>query len=190
MRVIAGQYKGRVIPFNNKSMNNAESTSQILKEALFSIVGSSIESAIFLDLFACSGQISLEALSRGAGNVIINEKDRRRYFFIRDMLTEINIPQKDYELYNLDFRRMLEIIDKNNVKPNVIFLDPPYVKSKGLPEGIYKLIIEELENLKLVNSGVELYLQHFTGNVFPSKIGELDQVDSRKYGSSTLTIYR
>ena len=76
MRIIAGEFKGRRIPFNNRKYGNARVTSDFVKKAVFSSLGEILCGKYFLDLFSCSGQIGLEACSRGA-QVVINEPDRR-----------------------------------------------------------------------------------------------------------------
>lgn len=81
MNVIAGTYKGRTIPFSNRKFNNADITPQKLKGALFSILGEDLTGKSFLDLYACSGQVGIEAVSRGASFVLFNELNKKKIFF-------------------------------------------------------------------------------------------------------------
>ena len=81
MRVIAGRLKGRRIPFNNRRFGNARVTSGRVKEAVFSMLGTELQGLRFLDLFAGSGQMGLEAFSRGC-DAVMNELDRPRHAFL------------------------------------------------------------------------------------------------------------
>ena len=93
MRVISGTLKGITIPFDNDKYDNANATPQKVKEALFSILGDDLIGKSFLDLYACSGQIGIEALSRGAELVVFNEIDIRRYHFIKSQIEKRNLTE-------------------------------------------------------------------------------------------------
>ena len=86
MRIVTGIYRGRRIPSGNR-LGDIRLTSTRLKEAVFSMLGPDLQGQTFLDLCAGSGQIGLEALSRGA-TVEFNEPDRRRLSQIRSLLDE------------------------------------------------------------------------------------------------------
>ena len=86
IRVIGGSLKGRKIPFDNKKFKNADITTQKVKGAVFSMLGEDLYGTAFLDLYGGSGQIGLEALSRGSRIVIINEKDKERYEFLKSFI--------------------------------------------------------------------------------------------------------
>jgi 16S rRNA G966 N2-methylase RsmD len=81
-------------------------------------------------LFACTGQIGLEALSRNAGLVIFNDLNRDRISDIRSNISRLEMQEKSL-VFNLGFNQCLTAIRKNCITPDIIFLDPPYPKTKG-----------------------------------------------------------
>ena len=188
MRVIGGIFKGRTIPFVNQKYDNADITSQIVKEALFDILGKRIKGSLFLDLFSCSGQIGLEALSRGAASVYMNESDSRRFSFLMKL-------KKDFELgdasvfMKYDAPRCLKKLYTDGVSFDFIYLDPPYVKAKGSAP-VYDDIIQEISSYGILCDKGEIITQHFSQNLMSEKIGLFSVNDSRKYGLNTLTFYR
>src|SRR3990172_4106761 len=95
IRIIAGGLKGRVIPFSNKKFDDADITPQKVKGAVFSMIGEWLEGKGFLDLYAGSGQIGLEALSRGADPVVLNEPDARRFHFITSYLDGLDLARSE-----------------------------------------------------------------------------------------------
>ena len=91
MNVISGKLKKRRIPIPVHNFKNIETTPQKVKGALFSIIGEDLTNKTFLDLYSCTGQIGIEALSRGAALVVMNENDKKKYAFIKNLI-------KDWEL--------------------------------------------------------------------------------------------
>jgi 16S rRNA (guanine(966)-N(2))-methyltransferase RsmD len=89
VRIISGTLRGKVIPFLNSRYGDADITSQKVKGALFSMLGEHLNGKVFVDLFSGSGQIGVEALSRGADLVVFNESDRSRFRFIKDFADAI-----------------------------------------------------------------------------------------------------
>ncbi len=122
IRVISGTYKGRLL--NIPDSKTTRPTTDKVKQAIFSIVKKYIEGAIFLDLFAGSGSIGIEAISRGAKKTYLNEKDVRAFKIIKENLKSLNIEESLYELVLKDYRLFLK--KYKDVKFDVVFLDPPY----------------------------------------------------------------
>ena len=122
IRVISGTYKGRLL--NIPDSKTTRPTTDKVKQAIFSIVKKHIEGSIFLDLFAGSGSIGIEAISRGAKKTYLNEKDVRAFKIIKENLKSLNIEESLYELVLKDYRLFLK--KYKDVKFDVVFLDPPY----------------------------------------------------------------
>ena len=78
----------------------------------------------FLDLFGGSGSIGIEAYSRGANPVYINDKNKEAYKIILENLKSLSIT--DIKIFNLDYLNMLSLLKDRNIKFDIIFLDPPY----------------------------------------------------------------
>jgi 16S rRNA (guanine(966)-N(2))-methyltransferase RsmD len=187
MKVSGGRFKGRPIPFSSKKYGNAESTPQKVKEALFSMLGEDLTGASFLDLFACSGQVGIEALSRGADMVVFNEIERARYLFIRDLVGEWDREQRAVVLH-MPSSRCLKYLEKRGFSFDYIFLDPPYAKTAGVAP-LYAALIDEIDRYAVTKPGTRIIIQHFASNDLPGRVGGFEQVTSRRYGSSALSIY-
>lgn len=123
MRIISGQYGGR--RFSLPKSFKGRPTTEVAKEALFNILQNRInwEETSFLDLFAGSGGIGFEALSRGAKSVLAVEKDARHSAFIKSIAEQLETTN-----YSVQTRDVLNFIDKSETFGTfeVIFADPPY----------------------------------------------------------------
>lgn len=120
MRVISGKY--RRIPLETIPGDKTRPTTDRIKETLFNMIADDIRDCVFLDLFAGSGQIGIEALSRGAEHVTFVENNKRAFDCIRKNLNKVKADSENYNLYFSDAFKWLE-------KPgsyDLIFMDPPY----------------------------------------------------------------
>ncbi len=185
IRVIAGTLRGRVIPFSVKRFGNADITPQKLKEAFFAIIGG-LEGKVFLDLFACSGQMGIEALSRGASCVVMNDADAKRYRFIREQVDAIGEKTRAMVLHGR-YRRALSILKARNMAPDVIYADPPYPVHSEADE--YGRLLGRIAESGVLNSGGVIALQHRTGAVMKETPGGYALTDTRAYGSNALSFY-
>ena len=187
MNVIAGTYKGRTIPFSNRKFNNADITPQKLKGALFSILGEDLTGKSFLDLYACSGQVGIEAVSRGASFVLFNELNKKRYSFIKNLLEEWKCDGVTRVL-SMPAGRCIRYVSGQEYKFDIIFCDPPYekVREKSVR---YKMILREISEARILKQDGIVVVQHFGKTIVPEKAGDLSLVNTRKYGSNSLSEY-
>ncbi len=155
MRVISGKYKGRRILFESK--NNYRPTLSRIREDIFNLLSHNnnldldLKNLIFCDLFAGTGSIGIEALSRGVKKVIFNDIDRSNTDKIKDFLKSVK--DVNYEIINKNpFLQEIDIL--NNCE--IIYIDPPYdhsfnlIKSKILDK-IQSNILIILENSHVIN---------------------------------------
>ena len=127
MRIVAGKNKGNILK-SPKDLS-IRPTSQKVREALFDILRTDIEETFFLDLFAGTGAVGIEALSRGAKKVIFIDKEVKCIKIIKENLERTKNSQNAF-VYKIDFLAGLKLLAKKNYLLDYIFLDPPY--SKGL----------------------------------------------------------
>ncbi len=187
VRIIAGTMKGRVIPFDNRKFDNADITPQKVKGAIFSMIGEWLHGKSFLDLYAGSGQIGIEAVSRGSEPVVFNEADTRRFIFIKSSLQNLGIVS-GVELLNLPALKALEMLRDRNYMFDYIFLDPPYVKIKETAED-YNEIIGKIGECGALTPGGEIIVQHFSGNIIREDVGSYHIKMIKKYGKTSLSVY-
>lgn len=176
MRVITGSAKGRGL----KTLEGLEvrPTTGKVKEAVFSIIQFRIPGAVVLDLFAGSGQMGIEALSRGAKLAVFVDSDKRAQAVIRDNLkaTGLAAGSKVAAMDALSFvRSAKEVFD-------IAFLDPPYRK------GLLEQVLPELAE-KMSFDGVIL-CEHGRDEPLPESAGEFMKEREYRYGKIMVTAYR
>lgn len=188
VRIISGTLRGKVIPFLNSRFDEADITPQRVKGALFSILGENLTDKVFVDLFSGSGQIGVEALSRGAGTVVFNEVDRSRISFIRGFVAAVKTPGKSVIL-NLKAEEAILFIVQKGIRADIIFLDPPYDWIKG-EAGCYSLLIGKIAEAGIMNPGGIIAVQHFSSNILPESCSLFTRSALKVYGTTSLSIYK
>lgn len=175
MRIIGGKYGGRIIP-SHKNLP-ARPTTDRTKEALFNTLEHQLdwEDVQVLDLFAGTGNISLECWSRGAQKVYSVERDRKCIQSIKKAFSLLGIPMD--HIIQADVKKFVQ---KSILTFDLIFMDPPY----GM-DGQEDLIQAIISGNLLDNEGL-LVVEHMTQRDFSSQQGFMR---TRKYGSSSLSFF-
>jgi 16S rRNA (guanine(966)-N(2))-methyltransferase RsmD len=152
MRVIAGKYRSRrlVAP----SGEQTRPTSDRLRETLFNVLGTAVEASVWLDLFAGSGAIGIEALSRGAAMVHFVESSARAARAIRSNLASLKI-DAGFEILERDVAVALRQLDARAVACDFCFLDPPYRKQED-----YEHVLSFLARSRLLKPGALVIAEH------------------------------
>lgn len=181
MRIIAGQYRGRVL--KSPPDNKTRPTSDRLRETLFNILAPRIDSeSRILDLCAGTGAIGIEALSRGAGYATFVDKSRKMCGIIEENLDLLKIPEDQTEVFNSEADDFLR---RNEEKIwNIIFFDPPY-------ESNYFDVLQYFsgEKTPFLSDGGILIVEHATKALMPDEIGTLRRWRVLKQGDSSLSFY-
>ncbi len=176
MRIITGSARGRKL--NTLEGLDVRPTPDKVKEALFNIIQFDIEGRRFLDLFAGSGQIGLEALSRGAKDCVFIDASKKSAGVIEENIAHCGF-QSQSKLVNADsimyIRRTLEKFD-------VAFLDPPY--RKGLLQEALPIVAEKM------NEGGIIVCEHPYDEAVPEDLGAFKKYRDYKYGKIVLTSYK
>lgn len=122
MKIISGIYKGRNL--SGFDIDGTRPTMDRVKESLFAMIQDNIKESIVLDLFSGSGNLGIEALSEGAKEAYLVDKNIKACKIMRENITKIGI--KNANILNVDYKKALVYFNDNNIKFDVIFLDPPY----------------------------------------------------------------
>ncbi|MDO5649264.1 MAG: 16S rRNA (guanine(966)-N(2))-methyltransferase RsmD [Gallicola sp.] len=158
MRVISGEKKGRKLFSPSESTRPTEDR---VKEALFNILTEIEEGAAVLDLFAGSGGVGIEFLSRGAGCAVFSEYNRENIHGIKKNLDHVGYEEKGI-IYSGDFKRNLyQISQSMNSSFDYIFIDPPYDRKDyyfEALEGIHNLSLLKKDGIIILESREELNL--------------------------------
>ncbi len=180
MRVISGEKKG----FRLKAPKGRDTrpTEDRIKESMFNILKAIDKNSIVLDLFAGSGSIGIEFLSRGTKKAYFVDKSNISIMAIKDNLNHTDLMDKS-EIIKTDSIKAIKFFGRKNIKFNYIFIDPPYEKG---------LIIKAIENISdeniLLENGI-IIAEHEKELDLPNKINKLKKIDRRNYGSKSLTFY-
>ncbi len=178
MRVVAGKYKG--LKLLSPKSNVSKPTDNKVKEAIFDMLYPYKENFISLDLFAGTGQMGIEFLSRGAGFVYFNERNSRVFTSLKDNLDKLDT--NSYKLSKVDFRKALLLYKEDGVKFDYIFLDPPY-DSNMLNRSISLILEYDLikdRGIIITESDMDL---DFSDN------DQIDLIKEKSYGRKKIKIY-
>ncbi len=182
MRIISGTAKGRRL--KAPPGNTTRPITDMIKEALFNVLGQSIQKSDFLDLFAGSGSVGIEALSRGASRVVFIDNSSAAVKTIRDNLDTCNFSDR-YVILKEDVLTAADRFEKRNILFDYIYIDPPFTQGSIFPR-IMKAIDEK--NI-LHNKGV-LIIRTPRKMEMPEGFVNLKRIRHNHYGESTLHYYQ
>lgn len=183
MRVIAGQFRSRTLT-TPKGLDTRP-TSDRLRETLFNVLAPRIEGAIFLDLYSGSGAVGIEALSRGAKEVIFVENAEPAVRAIRANLASLDI-RGGYTLDSRNTAAALRRLASNSRSINLIFLDPPYADEAEYESSLTLL---SGECRKLLAPTAIVIAEHEKKVNLSDNYGDLNRYRSLKQGDSILSFY-
>lgn len=177
MRIIAGEKKSRKI--EAPEGQDTRPTADRIKEAMFSILQNRLYDARVLDLYAGSGALSLEALSRGAGQAVLVDKSFKACRVIRRNIETLGYQEKA-TLLNMEDKKAMDFLEQENRRFDLIFLDPPY--KLNTTETCMRLAE------KLLADGGLILCEH-DRKTPPDTPANLELKDRREYGITGLTFF-
>ncbi len=190
MHIIAGLYRNRCLlsPKGEKT----RPTASRLRESFFNICQGYIEGASFLDLFAGSGAIGLEALSRGAKSATFVDSSKEAIQCIRQNISHLHVESQSEVLYGPVFQ-ILKLLEKQKQQFDIIYADPPYqmpIQQKGQMIYYSEKIIHWMDEHSLINSGGFLFIEEaFESLPLIETLKTLKLKSSRRSGGSALHQY-
>ena len=181
MRVIAGKYKSRRLAAPTGVQTRP--TSDRLRETLFNVVAPYMEDSVWLDLFAGSGAIGIEALSRGARSVYFVDSAVAAARTIRKNLHTLAIDE-GADVIERDAATALRMLDTQVVLCDFVFLDPPYRKL-----GDYEQVLGFLSQSRLLNPGSQVIAEHDKHFDPGDSFGSLHRHRTLRQGDAVLSFY-
>ncbi len=182
LRIGGGRWKRTIV--RAPSIPSLRPTSQFFRNTLFSVLQNEIPGAKFLDLFAGTGIVGLEAVSRGAAQAYLVEKDPRNIRLIRENMEKLGISDALHLLPG-DFRLAIRWLKKQKVRFDVVFLDPPYKRPNYLHQALH--LMED--GVLLTENGL-LALKMHKDIPPPRSFGEFSLSRIYRQGSNFLCIFR
>lgn len=181
MRVVAGDRKG--MPLKAITGNTTRPTTDKVKESIFNMIGPFFNGGLAVDLFAGSGGLGIETLSRGADHALFIEKDARAFQVLQENIKKCRYEDVS-ELFRTDATRAVKALLKRDIVIDYLFLDPPYHKKE-----YYDLVETLVEGGKLANDAI-IMCEHSTDVTLPENYGCFNLVRQEEYGSTIISIYR
>lgn len=182
MRVISGTAKGKRLkaPRGIKT----RPITDMVKEALFNVLASDVVGSQFLDLFAGSGSIGIEALSRGAAAVIFIDQDAKSCGVIKSNLLNCGFDQQLYEVHRNDVFKAIDILQRRAMKFDLIYIDPPFTD-----EGIFSTILYRMDLADIMDQQGKIIIRTRRKKELPEDLKNLKKYRKNDYGESTLHYY-
>ena len=181
MRVVAGNRKG--MPLKAITGNTTRPTTDKVKESIFNMIGPFFDGGTAVDLFAGSGGLGIETLSRGAAHAIFIEKDARAFQVLQENIKKCRYEEIS-ELFRTDAMRAVKALLKRDIVIDYLFVDPPYHKKE-----YYDLVETLVEGGKLAEDAI-IMCEHSTEVTLPEKYGVFSLARQEVYGSTIISIYR
>ena len=178
MRVITGKARGVALKTPDGLLTRP--TSDRVKEALFSIIQFDIPGARVLDLFGGTGQLGIEALSRGATRAVFVDEREDACRLIKENLRRTRLEQ-DAQVVRSDY---LSYLDRCGERFDIIFLDPPYA------EVFLENSIKRITEIDILQSGGIIVAERPLGKDLPWEFPGYTRSKDYKYGKTLLTLYR
>ena len=181
MRIIAGTARGR--NFEAPEGRSARPTLDRVREALFGMIQFDIEGREVLDLFAGSGALGMEALSRGAASAVFCDKSRNNAALVSKNLKTLNFSENS-EVFCCDAVSLLKQLSSEHRRFSLVFLDPPY--ASDLIENVLPL----MEEYGLLKNGCIIIAEHERKSPVAFEHPQFHKREPRFYGETAVTLIR
>lgn len=178
MRIITGDYRGRKL--ETPVGREVRPTSDKVKEAVFNILMNDTCDSVCVDLFAGTGNLGLEALSRGARRCYFCDISRDSISLIKRNIEKCGATDKSI-VFAGDYTKTLTKIKE---KADVFFLDPPY------RAGLYENCLEIIDSLDLLADNGIIITEHGVRDAMPSAVGSLVNFRTKRYGTIMVSLYK
>lgn len=180
MRVVSGTARGRQLKAVPGS--GTRPTADKVKEAMFSMIGPYFEGGWVLDLYAGTGGLGIEALSRGMEHAVFIDADRTSVRTIRENLRATGLENRA-EVYCNDAERAVKVLAKRKAAFDLVLLDPPY-RLRHMDE-----LTGQMDELGILKPDCIVVIEHDAEQVYPEQFGRFVQKRRAVYGDTAVSIY-
>ncbi|MFT5836029.1 MAG: 16S rRNA (guanine966-N2)-methyltransferase [Sulfurimonas sp.] len=183
-KIISGKFKNKVLKLPSKT--TTRSSKVIVLESFFNTIQFDIIDATFVEVFSGSGSIGLEALSRGANNILFMEQDRDAIKVLKENIS-LTDPSACEVFSGDSFSNINAVIStlKKNKQSAYFYIDPPFSIREGM-EDIYNKMIKMIASIPPERTEL-IIIEHMTGLEIPETIGAFKMKKSKKFGNTSLT---
>ena len=182
MRITGGKFCGHKLL--SPSHQGLRPTSDMVREALFNILGDTVVDGKVLDLFAGSGALGIEAISRGAGSVCFVEQDHRSLRVLKNNLQRFSDITTEVRVFPADVFRILPKLSQEEAEYDLILIDPPYKAN------LWLRILQNISQLTPLSEDGLIVLEIPRYNLLPEELDKLIRIDKRVYGDVSLEFWK
>jgi 16S rRNA (guanine966-N2)-methyltransferase len=181
-RIISGRGKGRRL--KAPAGLDTRPTAARVRQTLFDILAPELPGCRFLDAFAGSGAVGLEALSRGAARVVLVDESAAAQGAIRENLRALGDLGGAVQIFRQDARIALAALADAGARFHIVYVDPPYSSA------LYEPLLEQVGDTGLLEEDGLVVVEHFHKRVLPETIGRLARTRCVRVGDHRLSFYR
>lgn len=179
VRVISGSARG--LKLNTPGDDRVRPTTDRVKESMFNIVQDWVYDSQVLDLFAGSGALGIEALSRGASQAVFCDNSLDSIKIIKSNIEKARVADRS-QIVSGDFKRCLRDMEAKNKSFDMIFVDPPYYK------GLFEEVLDTIRSCKILKKDGIVIVEHDAKRPI-GQVEGLEVYKEKKYGITMLTFY-
>jgi 16S rRNA (guanine(966)-N(2))-methyltransferase RsmD len=155
----------------------------MIKEALFNVLGNRVMESKFLDLFAGSGSVGIEALSRGANKVVFVDSSGEAIKVIKENLGNCGL-ESNYEVYRSDVFKALGLLERHGTRFDLIYIDPPFTN-----ERIFNEVMGVMGKVDILESDGIVVIRTPRKKDIPATFNHIQRFRVSNYGESNLNYY-
>ncbi len=181
VRVIGGALRGkRLSPLRGLTIRP---TTDYLRESIFNILAGGLEDAVVLDLFAGTGSLGIEALSRGAATAVFVDKAPQAIKTLTRNISACSLEAQS-SILKRDVLRGLSFLKSIGLAFDLVFIDPPYDK------GFAERTMQHLDRAKSTSDEVTIVIEHSRREVLPEEVARFVLSDRRHHGKTLVSFYK
>jgi 16S rRNA (guanine(966)-N(2))-methyltransferase RsmD len=183
MRIVAGSAKGRALAGPKTTSKHIRPTADRVRETIFNVLGQWLEEQKVLDLYAGTGALGLESVSRGAPKAVLVDSDREALALCRANTDTLGFGAR-VEILAQPVERALEVLGRRGDKFQLIFADPPYAAR------VVETVLEGIARSKVLAPGGTVVVEHDKREAAPESHEGFERVDQRRFGDTLVSLFR
>jgi 16S rRNA (guanine966-N2)-methyltransferase len=181
VRIVAGTHRGR--PLAGPKSSGLRPTADRVRESLFNLLGQFFEGGEVLDLYAGTGALAFEALSRGMRRAVLVDQGAESARLVQENARALQL-EGAIELLRMPVARAVPRLSAEGRRFELVFADPPYA------EETVAMVVRAVGEGRLLAEGGTLVVEHGRREVAPDTVAGLQRVDSRRFGDTGVSLYR
>ncbi len=182
MRIVGGSARGRALAAP-KAAEVIRPTADRVRETIFNVLGQRCDGLQVLDLFAGTGALGLEAVSRGATRAVLVDRGREALTLCKENAQTLGFSDR-IEIIPSGVIEAISALGKQGRVFELIFSDPPYAMTAGVA------VLEALSHAKVLCEEGMAVIEHGNEEVLPPQVGDFERIDHRTFGTTDVSIFR